>query len=126
MLQVPAVIILAIAATRMYRSLVDFASETTDMSDILSFHIYPCSQCSIPCSIQDDPQADSHIFSRTKDTPRARTPVARMEVNMHAVYEQYPESQTSSPSVMDGQLWHNSIAASGDEVLEGEMAGRLP
>ena len=40
MLQVPAVTILVIAATRMYRSLVDFASETTDMLDILSFHIY--------------------------------------------------------------------------------------
>ena len=82
--QVPAVTILVIAATRTYRSPVDFASETTaDMSDILSFQIYPCSLCSTS-------QASSRIFSRTKGTPPAHTPVARIGVNVHAVYKQYP------------------------------------
>jgi len=45
---------------------------------------------------------------------------------MHAIYEQYPASQTSSLSVIDGQLRHNSLAASGDDVLEDEMVDRSP
>ena len=37
MFQVTSLTIMAIAATRMYRSLADFASETTDMLDMLPF-----------------------------------------------------------------------------------------
>jgi len=37
MFQMPSMTIMTIAATRMYRSLADLASETTDMLEILPF-----------------------------------------------------------------------------------------
>jgi hypothetical protein len=51
-----------------------------------------------------------------------------MEINMRAVHKQYPASQTSSSSVIDGQLQPSSLAASGDDVLviEDEMVDRPP
>jgi hypothetical protein len=51
-----------------------------------------------------------------------------MEINMHAVYQQDSASQTSSSSVIDRQLQHSSVAASGDDVLilEDEMVDRPP
>lgn len=83
---------------------------------------------SCPYSIQDLPQASSHMFSRTKGTPRACTPVAQMEMDMHAVYMQDSASQTISSSVIDRQLQLSSVVASGDDVLvlEDEMVDRPP
>ena len=117
---------MSIAATRMYRSLADFASESTDVSDILTLPwILHAHSWSVPFSFQDGTQGSGRALPRNKDTPRARVPVTQMEVTMQTVYEQYPASQsrTSRPSedwyiAMDGRMRHHHPGRSRDDVAE--------
>ena len=123
MFQVPSMTIMTIAATRMYRSLAYFASETTDMLDILPFLFLQADRSPCLFRVYDSPQTSGRIFPRAKGTPQARLSVTRMEVTMHTVYEQYPASETSHPSddswtVVDEQLRHNPLARSSDDILE--------
>ena len=78
---------MSIAATRMYRSLADFASESTEMSDIHP-PLFPLlfAHCDlVPFSLQDGPQTSDPTIPRSKSAAHVSIPLTRMEVAMHTV-----------------------------------------
>jgi len=75
MFQLPALTIMSIAATRMYRAL-------TDYSDSIN-------------GVHVSPQTSGFEIPRMRVTSLISSPV---EVAMHTTFEQYPSSQTSQPS----------------------------
>ncbi|KAN0118077.1 hypothetical protein V8E52_005664 [Russula decolorans] len=66
MFQIPAMTIMSIAATRMHRSLANFASESTEV-------------------LLDSPQMSDHTVPKTKDPIRVLVPPTQMDVTMHSV-----------------------------------------
>lgn len=106
-LQPPAAIIMIIAATRMHRSLTDFARGSTDM-----YYIFD----SIPLSayrgryrwdISGNVQKRGFPFSKAKHTPAAQTSPGQMEVAFHVPREedltQTSHSAGGSCVRMDGE-----------------------
>ena len=94
MFQLPSVVTMTIAATRMYRSLTDFASSATDMYQILTFLSSPLLTC---CR---------RLYSASSNLPKGHTkvsnmqwnvamPVDRIEVTVDSTDEQYQISGTS-------------------------------
>ena len=97
MFQGPAVVTMTIAATRMYRSLVDFTSGPLDVCVILQLlFLSPVSvtnhhdRCHF--SVQENPQINglrSMRIEQTHPTPIALNP---MKVSVPPVFEQHPVS----------------------------------
>ncbi|KAN0103988.1 hypothetical protein V8E52_011418 [Russula decolorans] len=75
--EIPGVIIMTIAATRMHRSLVNFAS-----SDV----------------VHGSPKISSLGFAKTKQTDAPSTIPDRVEVTIHKAFGQHPTSSTSGDS----------------------------
>lgn len=97
MFQVPALTIMTICATRMYRSLTDFAYSFSDI-------------------VQDDLQASDPTVPRAEDIPRRPIPFTRVEVAMYTTYEQYPASQTRT-----------SLSSHGSSLgADGQLCGKPP
>ncbi|KAI9455867.1 hypothetical protein F5148DRAFT_1369800 [Russula earlei] len=90
--QIPALTIMSIAATRMYRSLADFASGFTDRSGIPPFFSSPRSR-SMCFSVEESAQYGGHGIPRVHAV--SLTP---MEVSLNTTREQCLTSQTSAPS----------------------------
>jgi len=86
---------MSIAATRMHRSLVDFASGPTAMYDTLTPFRSPayCGRCSF--SAQGSLQ-HNNLPPRTRRIPAALTSLDQMEVAVHIVSEQHMSRQVSS------------------------------
>jgi len=72
----PSLVMVSIAATRMYRSLVDFVYGSTYIA-------------------QDSLQENGSPLSKVTRITAAHIPLKRLEVAVHTVADQYPTSQTS-------------------------------
>ena len=94
MFQIPALIIMSIAATRMHRSLVDYVSGPTSGYDDPSFPFFIAHRVRC-CSIQVNPRKFCRAAPTTNQMPATRIPRNQMEVAVHTTHMQYPPSQTS-------------------------------
>jgi hypothetical protein len=124
MFLMPWLIIISIAATRMYRSLVDFIS-STDMYGILSSVILCAHRRRCPRSTRD-PERPQRIVRNDANATLTRTisiSPDRMEVVVHLAREQHPTSQTGSDITLDanGQLPEKPHVPSLDEDLESNL-----
>jgi len=97
MFQVPTLIIMSIAATRMHRSLVDFVTSTT------------MAQVNLKNSSRS-----SRTVSNIGKTHVTRVPETQMKVVVHTTYVQYPASQTS----------HSGLSVGLDGQGDGERCGQ--
>jgi len=86
MFQVPSLIIMTIASTRMHRSLVNYVTGSTT-------------------TVQVDPRNGCRAASTTNQMPAPRIPGSQMEVAVHTTYMQYPPSQTSRHDSSIGVHW---------------------
>ncbi|KAH9985086.1 hypothetical protein BJV77DRAFT_139589 [Russula vinacea] len=82
MLQTPGLVMMIIAATRMHRALVDFASESSDMAHV-------------------NVQASSLVISKTKQTDAAPTTLHRIEIAVDTAFEQHPTAQITDDDSSD-------------------------
>ena len=95
MFEIPTLIVLAICATRMHRSLVDFASRSSQVYDFPRFLFSPA-QCVRCISAQEEShQGTTILFSKTKRTDTAPTARDRVEIVIHTSFEQHPTSLVS-------------------------------
>ncbi|KAI9453602.1 hypothetical protein F5148DRAFT_1289011 [Russula earlei] len=117
MFQFPGLITLAIAATRMYRSLTDFVSGSTNMCDSLplpssAFRFSRSSMTLI--SVSQSVQGHEIKPPNAKRNSPAPIPSTRIEVSVDTAYEQFPTSQTSHHGLCTGN------------VTSGEQPGDKP
>jgi len=106
MFQLPSLITISIAATRMYRSLVDFASGTTDI-------------------MSDNLQNSSSNGSKAKSSTLRFNPI---EVTMDKSYEHHPMSHASHYTSVgtDKQLGDKSQVLCPENDLESATETRVP
>lgn len=83
MFQLPSVITMSIAATRMHRSLTDFASSTADVYDSLLFLSSP------GFTADEDPQ---NCYSKISKLQWNETPSNRIEVTVDTSLYQMPQT----------------------------------
>jgi len=104
MFQVPALIIMAIASTRMHRSLVNYVtgSTTTYAGSSLPFFGAHCDRC---YRVQVNPRNGCRAASTTNQVPATRISGNQMEVAVHTTCMQYPPSQTSRNESNIGVHW---------------------
>ena len=122
MFQLPALVTMSIAATRMYRLLTDFVFESTDLYSDLSFLSSSAHRSQCHCSVQDSLQGSGAPVPRAMQTHAVQIPLNRTEVAVDMSYLQYPTSQTSHHSSYistDGQGNHKPNELASDEDLEG-------
>lgn len=97
MFEVPSVIIMTIAVTRMHRALVNFASGQSEYEAVFISLPLPTQHDQFRFRVHDTPP-DTLIFSKTKrSTPSAA--LDRIEVVVDTTFEQHPKgtkSQTRS------------------------------
>jgi len=86
MFQIPSLIVMTIASTRMHRSLVDYVSRPTS-------------------AVQVIPRNYCRAASATNQMPAPRIPGNQMEVAVHTTHMQYPPSQTSLYDSNIGMHW---------------------
>jgi len=92
-MQAPAVVTMTIAATRMHRSLVDFAPGSSDVCVIL--HTFPpAHDGQRRFSVRENIQTSVPEFARAKQTHSTTIPPNPMGVAVRTVFEQYPSSST--------------------------------
>ncbi|KAH9974628.1 hypothetical protein BGW80DRAFT_149596 [Lactifluus volemus] len=100
MFEVPSMITMSIAATRMHLSLVDYnaSNSTTEIA-----------------------QRSDRAASKTKGIPTLSTPLDRMQVSITREYEQYPPSETGHNSSQVGrdEYLGNGVSL-GDDLESGE------
>ena len=102
MFETPTLITMTIAATRMHRSLIDFASKTSEVYDspLHSFFPAQCGRCRF--RVHEDPQLDSSIVilkpkrSLKRSLGRSDTGPTALEVAVHTVFEQHPTDLVSN------------------------------
>lgn len=102
---------MAIAATRMQRSLVDYASKLTDVYGVLFSLAFSCSLRSMFSSPRDKLQHASPPVPATKRINATSSHMDPMEVSVHIVSEQH-----GTASMRDGDLC-NMISTS-DETYD--------
>jgi len=108
MFWVSSLMALSIAATRIHRSLVDFAYENTEVNDRGAFTCTPAPSGQT-CNVSSEPSSSKTLVSGFTGTKIDRsaslfTPPNRMEVAIHMAYEQYqtPDS-VHSGSLMSAE-----------------------
>jgi hypothetical protein len=103
MFETPGLIIMTIAATRMHRSLIDFASGSSDMYDSLHF-LFFAQRVQCRFRTNESPQLTSLVLSKAKRTDTGPTALDRVEVSMHTPPEQYSTgpamSGESTPTIV--------------------------
>ncbi|KAI0277124.1 hypothetical protein BGY98DRAFT_652496 [Russula aff. rugulosa BPL654] len=125
MFQLPAVIAMSIAATRIYRNLADFVYGSTDMCFILRFIYLLRSLSSMIYRPLFSPQTFNSKITKTQGKPSAPTPVSRIEVTVDTRRERHSSTAQSIISV-DGQLGYKSHRSSLDSDLERAMENQVP
>jgi len=95
MFQFPGLIVLAIAATRVYRSLTDFISGGTQVTT--------------------DSLRDRLPMPNAMQTPGGPIPLNHMEVAVHTTRVQYPTSKNGSFASTDGEVQHKTTELVSDE-----------
>jgi hypothetical protein len=93
--QLPSGITMSIAATRMYRSLSDFVSSTTEMYDILSIFSSHVRMTRWLCSAYDDPPKCDSKVSELKWNQSAPIAFNQIEVTVDTGHEQSQRSWVS-------------------------------
>jgi hypothetical protein len=93
--QLPSGITMSIAATRMYRSLSDFVSSTTEMYDILSVFSSHVRMTRWLCSANDDPPKCGSKVSELKWNQSAPIAFNQIEVTVDTTHEQSQRSWVS-------------------------------
>jgi hypothetical protein len=100
----PSLIVMIIAATRMHRSLVDFASGSTEMYDTLHFFSFFLAQhglCRV--STRESRPMSNLVFSKTKRSDPAPTALDRVEVATHQAFGQHStgsKNDDDSPTII--------------------------
>ena len=121
--QVPAVVTMTIAATRMHRSLVCFNSGSSDTCAILHFFPAQCDRC---LSRPKNVQISGLKFARNKQTHATTAPPNPLEMAVCSVFEQHltPQVIDNDSSInTDGQTHEkrNSLSFGSDvDVERGE------
>jgi len=110
-LENPSLIVMIIAATRMHRSLVDFASGSTEMYDALHFLSFILTQHGL-CrfSTRESPPMSNLVFSKTKRSDPAPTALDRVQVATHKAFGQH---STGSKNDDDS----SSVIGTGELIL---------
>jgi hypothetical protein len=85
MFQLPCLVTMSIAATRMHRSLTDFVSNSTVMYDALPF--------SFPAPAVDDNLQNSPTPSNVSKLQRIQTPFNRLQITVDTSNESYQMPQ---------------------------------
>jgi hypothetical protein len=117
MILTPGLIIMTIAATRMHRSLVDYASAFPDVYDtLLLLSLYPTQrgQYRFRVTVRENINLPitSALFSKTKRAQTALNSLHRIEVNVHTSYEQDTIAVTTQTND------HDSYNSTNDRVNE--------
>ncbi len=110
-LENPSLIVMIIAATRMHRSLVDFASGSTEMYDALHFLSFFLTQHGL-CrfSTRESRPISNLVFSKTKRSDPAPTALDRVQVVTHKAFGQH---STGSKNDDDS----SSVIGTGELIL---------
>jgi len=110
-LENPSLIVMIIAATRMHRSLVDFASGSTEMYDTLHFLSFFLAQHGL-CrfSTRESRPMSNLVFSKTKRSDPAPTALDRVQVVTHKAFGQH---STGSKNDDDS----SSVIGTGELIL---------
>ena len=115
MFQLPSLIAMTIAATRIYRNLADFVHEPADMCFFLRSLYLLRSLSSMICRSFDSPQICDGKITNTKWKPSAPTPLSQIEVTVNI------HSTAQSIISVDGQLGNKPHRSSLDSDLERAM-----
>ncbi len=119
-LENPSLIVMIIAATRMHRSLVDFASGSTEMYDALHFLSFILTQHGL-CrfSTRESRPMSDLVFSKTKRSDPAPTALDRVQVATHKAFGQH---LTGSKNDDDS----SSVIGTGELILHiGDLPPKL-
>ena len=97
MLVTPLLITMTITATRLHRSLVDYASGFPDVYDTLSLLAFNPTQYRFRVSVQGDPKLPicRDVSLTAKRAQVALNPSDRIQVNVHTTFEQYTTTNTN-------------------------------
>lgn len=111
MLQAPAVVTMTIAATRMYRSLVDFNSGSFDVCVIFQLLFISLIRSTIDhdrChfSVQENLQVNGPRSMRTQHTHPTPTSLNPMKISVRTVFEQHPipRAMNHDPSIDSDEM----------------------
>jgi hypothetical protein len=124
MLQLPSVIAMSIAATRIYRNLADYANGSTDMCFFLRFLYLLRSLSSMIRRSFGSLQIRDGKNTKTEWKPSAPTPISQIEVNVDIRCEQHSTAQ--SIISVDEQLGDKPHRSSLDSDLEKAMENTVP
>ena len=124
MFQLPSVIAMSIAATRIYRNLADFVHEPADMCFFPRSRHFLCSLSSIICRSVDHLQIRDGKTTKTKWKPSAPTPLSQVEITVNIRCEQH--STTESTISVGGQPGDELHRSSLDTDLERAMESPVP
>jgi hypothetical protein len=105
LLHFPSLAIMTIAATRMHRSLVEFASRSIEMSDMLCFPFLLCTHYRhCPCRTSDTICHDARAIPKAKRTAAIQITLDKA-VSLHSTDEHLvsQSSERDSRIDMDGQ-----------------------
>jgi hypothetical protein len=122
MFQLPSVITMSIAATRIYRNLADFVHEPTDMCFFLRLLYLLRSLSSMICRSFDSLQIRDDKITKTKWKPSA--PTSQIEVTVDTRCERHSTAQ--SIISVDGQQGDKPHRSSLDSDLETAMENPVP
>jgi len=86
---------LIIAATRMHRSLVDFASGSSDVYDAHFLSLFPFSAADGRFRVHGNPQMNNLASPKTKRTSTPSSALDRVEVAIHPAINSHPTSLTN-------------------------------
>ena len=116
MFQMPLLITLSIAATRLYRSLAEFVSESTEMYEPFSFGFSPCS-----CRFSAQKNAGGHTALSAAWAPAVSPRSNQIDGTVHTVYEQHMTSQMSHHMHHGSHISYPTSRLSRENELESGM-----
>jgi hypothetical protein len=109
---------MTIAATRMHRSLVDFACGSAEVYDILHFLSYFHAQCDLYCfRMHESRPVSTLVFSKTKRTDPAPATLDQIQMSVNMASE-----QLSTDSKNDGDS--STVISTSDQIHK--IAGDPP
>ena len=117
MLQIPAVVAMSIAATRMHRSLVDFTCGPSDGCVILHFIPSPAHNGHCQCSVHEKFQTSDLKFAKPKPPHARPIPIDPLETTVDTVSEKELSDPDSSINI-DTEVHQKQNGSSFDEDVE--------
>jgi hypothetical protein len=108
---------MTIAATRMHRSLVDFASGSTEVYDILHFLFFSMLSVAYVVRTHENRPLSSLVFSKTKRRDTAPTTLDQIKVSMNRASEQ---RSTGSKNDGDSSTVFSTVTSEQIPQITGE------